>query len=187
MLVCNFSLSLVESSAFDMASVLLVSLLEIDTEYYGLLENTEITRVVFGGALLTLDRFAQARSPGFANLFAALGSTLSGEFDETTFDHASDISFFASEESDAFESACQEGLAAMSERWRPEANPPPGLCYALANMGMRYRRHFSAAVWELVQPPFLVCHLDFIAGCIHFVENREGVLDVVWSKENGAP
>jgi hypothetical protein len=144
------------------------------------------------------------RSADFAHLFAVLGSALGNESDESAFDHAgaiiaaldiltqhaSDPDFFGSDESDAFESACQEGLAAISRqirsgvvKWLCEiaTNGRAGVCYVISYLDPIYQREVSPIVTGLVKEPYLVCHLDFIAKCISFFDNLEGAMAVIGS------
>jgi hypothetical protein len=170
--------------------------------YYGCAENVAIAKEIFGQALQTLNSLAEVRSPEFGALFANIAEVLSDEPLETEFDHtgmfiglldiltwhAGNDRFFISDENDALDYDCQKGLDALSSRLRPAvvewlhdtaASGRPGVCYAVAYMSVPYRRELSLTVLQLVQQPYLVCHLDFIAQCIHFLENRKGAVDVV--------
>jgi hypothetical protein len=173
-------------------------------EYYTHPENSEVAGVIFGRALTTLDHFAKVHSAEFRNRFGVLGSALSNEPDESAFDHAgaiiraldiltryaSEADFFGSGESDAVESACQEGLVEMSERMRPAvltwlrdvaAEGRAGVCYAVSQMNELYQRELLPIVSALVRTPYLVCHLYFIAECVCLIENREGTICVIGS------
>jgi hypothetical protein len=135
--VSDLSWELIErgdrEECYPVASLLLTILLNVNMDYYGQPENSEVAGLVFTRALATLSRFAEVRSVEFGNLFGVLGSALSNESDESAFDHAgaiiraldiltwyaSEADFFGFGESDAIESECREGLAEMSERMRP--------------------------------------------------------------------